>query len=366
MKEVKENTTVRLQAASLDEKDGDIVAHGWLDINAMQNLHVGDYQREILDGPSGGGRKSSIQKALDKAERLPDVMLGMRGQRYVQRGGSMYLEDDVYIIDGLQRISAMRKFALDYPEKASQMRIGAEVRFSTTRDSEKALFTIVNTKRKAMSASVLLRNERNNSTGIATAYGLSMNDKNFALYEKVCWDQQMHRGELVKALSFCQTCLALHRWSGFGGRNTTSAITIPPAMDKMAANVGLNAFRANIITFFEVMDSIWGLRGLKYIDRATHIRLNFMKELAGVLGDHEEYWEGNRLMVDSAQKAKLKSFPIDDPTIARLASSGTTAGAILRRYLIDHINKNKQASRHLTIKRMPEFHTSKKGKRDAA
>lgn len=357
MKEVREPVVVRLQSASLDEKGGEIVAHGWLDLASMQNLRVGDYQREIID--NSRGKKPSLVKALENNERLPDIMLGMRGQRYTERGQTMILEDDVYIIDGLQRVSTIRKFAADNPEEASRMRIGAEVRFNTTRDSEKELFTVLNVKRKAMSPSVLLRNERNNSNGIATAYGLSVSDKNFALYGKVSWNQQMNRSELMKALAFCQSCITLHRFSGTGGRNMAAAQSIPAAMDKMASNVGLQNFRQNIFTFYEMMDEVWGLRGMKYIDRATHVRHNFLKELAGVLGDHEDFWDGNRLVIDATQKAKLKSFPIDDPTIIRLAGAGSAAGVLLRRHIIDHLNRNKQASRHLTIKRMPEYHTNK-------
>lgn len=364
-KDEKELVTVRLQSAALDEKSGEIVAHGWLDLPAMQNLRVGDYQREILETPRGG-RKSSLLKALEANERLPDVMLGMRGEKYTQRGGSMLLENDVYIIDGLQRVSAIRKYAADNPDEATNMRIGAEVRFNTTRDSEKELFTILNVNRKAMSPAVLLRNERNNSNGIATAYGLSMSDKNFALYGKVCWEQQMHRGELLKALGFCQTCVTLHRYAAPGGRQLTSATVIPGVMDRLAATVGLQNFRQNIFNFFEVVDEVWGLRGIKYKDRATHTRHNFLKEWAGVLSDHEDFWDGNRLVVDTAQKSKMKSFPIDDPTIIRLAGAGTAAGIILRRHIIDHMNKGRQTNRHLTIKRVKEYHVGKRRSNDAA
>ena len=40
-----EPVIVKLQSAALDDKDGQVVAHGWLDIDAIQNLRVGDYQR---------------------------------------------------------------------------------------------------------------------------------------------------------------------------------------------------------------------------------------------------------------------------------------------------------------------------------
>lgn len=353
MSKDKEPVIVRLQSAALDEKNGEVVAHGWLDIEALQNLRVGDYQREILE--TRGGKKSSLRKAIEDGQRLPDVILGMRGEKYTPRGSIMMLENDVYIVDGLQRISALRKFAADNPERALEVRVGAEVRFNTTRDTETELFTAVNVKRKAMSASVILRNERNKSNGVATLYGLSMHDKSCAMIGKVCWDQQMHRGELTTALSFAKVAITLHRHVAFGGRHLSSAQSIPKGLDTMANAAGLQNFRSNIVAFFDVLDEVWGVRGIKYQDRATHIRQNFCVQLAGVFSDHEDFWNGQKLTIDASQKAKLKNFPIDDPTIIRLAGAGHAAGALLYRLLIDHMNKGKAANRHLTTRRIEEY-----------
>jgi len=357
MSKDKEVVMVKLQSAALDDKNGEIVAHGWLDLEAIQGLRVGDYQREILEFRSG--RKSLMHKAIEAGERLPDIMLGMRGQSYSTRGSAMLLENDVFIVDGLQRVSALRKFAADNPERASEIRIGAEVRFGTTRDSEKNLFTVLNIHRKAMSPSVILRNERNNSDGVATLYGLSMHDKNFAMVGRVCWDQQMHRGELVTALSFAKMAITLHRHAGPGGRHLAGVDFIPKTLDNMAKAVGLQSFRGNITAFYEVMDEVWGIRGIKYTDRATHTRNNMTLQLAGMFSDHEEFWDGNKLVVDASQKSKLKSFPIDDPTIVRLAGAGTVAGVLLYRHFVDHMNKSRAANRHLTTRRIDTF--QKKG-----
>ena len=357
VKETKEPVIVRLDQATLDERSGQIVAHGWLNLEALQNLRVGDYQREILE--TRGGRKSSMRKAIDAGERLPDIMLGMRGEKYTPRGGAMLLESDVYIVDGLQRVSALRKFAADNPEEVSKVRIGCEVRFNTTRDSEKELFTILNTSRKAMSASVILRNERNHSDGVATLYGLSMHDKNFAMVGRICWDQQMHRGELTTALSFAKVVITLMRHTAPGGRQLSSSHLIPRTLDGMAKAVGLQNFRHNVAALCEVVDEVWGLRGIKYTDRATHTRTNFMVQLAAMFSDHEEFWDGHKLSLDATQKAKLKSFPIDDPSIVRLAGAGAGAGVILYRHLIDHMNKGRQTSRHLTVRRMEPYHKNK-------
>ena len=341
------SNAVKLQNASLDDKGDEIVAHGWLDVEALEHLHVGDYQREVLINREG--KKSSIRKAIEANERLPDILLGMRGQKFSERGSSMLLESDVYVIDGLQRVSTLRKFAADFPDKAKALRIGAEVRFSTTRDSEKELFTVVNKQRKSMSPSIILRNERNNSPGVATLYGLSTSDKNSALYGKVCWNQQMDRGELFTALNICKTAQVLHRHLGAGGRHGGTE-SIPRVLDNMSKVVGLHIFRNNIHTFFEIMDEVWGIRGIKYKDRVTHTRGNFMQQLAIMFSDHEDFWDGQKLALTADQKSKLKRFPIDDPNVIRLSSAGTTSGVILYRYMVDHMNFKRRS--HLTPRRI--------------
>ena len=181
---------------------------------------------------------------------------------------------------GLQRVSALRKVAADDPDLAKGLRIGAEVRFNTTRDSESDLFTVVNVNRKSMSPSVILRNERNNHNSIATLYGLSMHDKNFAMVGKVCWDQQMHRGELMTALSFAKIAVTLHRHTGPGGRHLSSTAKFGAVLDGLSSAVGLQHFRANLTTFYDAVDAIWGLRGIKFTDRATHTRTTFLIQVA--------------------------------------------------------------------------------------
>lgn len=344
--------SVRLQSSRLDDKNGEIIAHGWLDIAAINNLRVGDYQREIME--QRGGKVTALRRGVEAGARLPDIMLGMRGEKFTSRGDDMLLENDVYIIDGLQRVSALRKLAADFPEREASIRIGAEVRFKTSRDSEAELFTILNVHRKAMAPSVILRNQRNHSTGVATLYGLSMHDRNFALHGKVCWDQQMHRGELVTGLLFAKVAMTLHRHAFAGGRHITASGggLIPTYLDRAASGVGLQTFRNNLNTFYDTLDEIWGVRGIKYQDRANQTKGQFMIQMAGIFSDHEDFWDGNKLVVDGDMKRKLKSFPMNDPSIIRLSGSGNAAGDLLRRHIIDHMNKHRSSARHLVMRRM--------------
>jgi hypothetical protein len=351
-------TPIKLQSAALDERESEIVAHGWLDVEALKALRVGDYQREVID--SRYGKVSSLRKAVEANARLPDIMLGMRGEKFTSKGNAMILEEPIFIVDGLQRVSALLKYAIEYPERAKNIRIGAEVRFDTTRDSEAALFTVLNVHRKAMSPSVILRNERHTSDGVLALYGLSNSDKNFALAGRVCWNQQMHRGDLCTAMAFAKVAMTLHRHAASGGRNISNPRLVPSVLNGMAKAVGLQNFRNNISTLYDALDEIWGIRGIKFTDRSTHTRQNFMIQFAGVISDHEDFWDGNKLMIDGSTKAKLRTFPMADPTITRLAGAGATAGIILYRYLVDHINKHRKGSSHLTLRRIGQTRAGKK------
>lgn len=345
---------IRLQNASLDDKEGVIVAHGWLDIEAIEGLRVGDYQREVIEfGRNMGrgnpnknnGRKSPILKGLEQGARLPDIILGMRGQHFTSRGSNFMLEDDCYIVDGLQRVSAMKAYAATNPELKQTLRIGAEVRFNTTRDLERDLFTALNTQRKAMSPNVLLRNARTEFTSVLTLYGLSKSEPKFALYGKVCWNQQMSRSEIVTAFNVIKAANALHSYFLPGlGRLTGQALNYPPRLEQIVKKVRLPTFRDNMITFFDAIDEVWGIRGIKYTDMSPQIRATFMNTLGQLMADHENFWDGNKLVIDAAAKSKLRQFPITDPTIVRLAGAGTTAGILLYNYLRDHMNKSKRVN----------------------
>ena len=339
-KHEREIVAVRLQNAALDDKgDGTIVAHGWLDYSALLELHVGDYQREILE--THKSKKSKLYSAIERGERIPDIMLGMRGQKFTSRGNTFLLEDDVYIVDGLQRVSNFRKFAVANPDEASKIRIGAEVRFNTTRETEKELFTVLNLNRTAMSPNVILRNAREESNGLLTLYGLTHNDPSFSLYGRVCWNQRMNRNELLTALNYCKAALMLHR--GLGTVTpTTSVSLVPTQLQRVSNDLGIQTLRDNTYRFFEVIDEVWGIKGVKYVDITTHLRSNFINVLARVFASHDNFWDDKRLVVDGRQRQKLKSFPLDDPSIMKLSGSGSGAADLLYRLMVDHMNKGQR------------------------
>jgi hypothetical protein len=339
--------TVKLTNAGLDDRGGEIVAHGWLDLDSMNLLRIDDYQREVL--ASVTKKKKSLAGAIEDGVRLPDIMLGMRGQRMKFPKGTSVCEllDNTYIVDGLQRIFALKAYAEKYPDQAHKLRIGAEVRFGTTRESEKDLFEILNTRRTPVSPNVIMRNLRDKHPGILTMYGLTHTDENFALYKRVSWNQRMNRGELITAMTFAKAVRSL-----FVSGRGENVSTICQFADKAAKESTLAVFRSDIVEFFEVIDQCWGIRSIEYAKPATHLKGNFLTMLGAVFKDHANFWNGKKLVVSADLKRKMRTFPIADPEITRLCSSGTMAVPFLGKLFVDHINKGKRE--HRLVKRETE------------
>lgn len=334
--------SVKLINAGLNERaDGEITAHGWLDLDSMRALRVDDYQREVLGATSG--KKSSLRLAVERGANLPDIMIGMRGEDYDTRGQTMILKDRCYIIDGLQRIAAMLHYAEGHPEEAKTLRIGAEVRFSTDKQKEKDLFLVVNTSRIPVSPNVILRNMRTDHPSVLTLYGLSNNEPKFALHKRVSWNQRMARQELLSALILAKIAKALHNSSGSTGHGR--AHEMASTLDGVCKDVGLATFRKNIIAFFEVLDECYGIRKIQYKEVSTQLKGNFLLTVARVLAQHANFWKDGELFVDAPTRRKLATFPLEEPNIARLAGAGNSAMPTLREMLVDHLNKGRKLNR---------------------
>lgn len=333
---------VRLLNAGLqDRPNGEIVAHGWIDIASMQALDVDDYQREVL-GTMNSTRKPSIRKALEEGVTLPDIMIGMRGSNYDTKGSAMILLDKCYIIDGLQRVSQMMFHAEAHPDEAKNMLIGAEVRFNTTKASERDLFITLNTSRTPVSPNVILRNLRETNPGVLTLYGLSHSDSKFALYEKVCWDQRMGRSELLTALQLAKTARAIHANAGVSISSERSD-ALATLLNNIAKRVGLATFRRNIVHFFDVIDECFGLRSIQYKEVSPQLKGNFLAVVGRLFASHKNFWDENgSLFVDAPSRKKLAMFPVSDPEVMRLAGSGSMAQVLLYQMLVDHMNKGKR------------------------
>ena len=352
------SSNIRLINAGLQEVDGDIAAHGWLDIESIKNILVDDYQREVLNlslGGRGQGPKSRLIKAIEAGEKLPDIMLAMRGQKFHSRGDDIFLEDKTYVVDGLQRISNMMKYAEKHPEEAAAMRIGAEVRFSTDKKTEKDLFLKLNAGayKVPLSPNVVLRNAREEHNSLLTLYGLSTGTPNFALYQKVQWSQRRERGQLLTALMLARVTGMIHRrfaHNAAGGATGVRSNSMGWSLDRQVDLVGLRNYRSNIEEFFNFVDDAWGLRKIEYRELAVQTKSNFLLSAARILSDHQNFWDGKRLEVPTAWTRKFAAFPVDAPEIVRLSGAGSMALPMLYNLMRDHLNKGKRVNKLVSHK----------------
>lgn len=329
--------SIRITNAALDEYEGHVVLRGSLDPQTLNDLKVDDYQREIRPATS----LAMIMKGFEVGSAVPDVELGMRGLRKNVREGVYTLLDDVYIIDGQQRVNAAKQFMA----KGGTPHLGCTVHFGTTRDWERDQFIILNTSRTRVSANVILRDLRDMHDGLEAMYNLSINDPEFVLRGRVNWQQHQRREHLISAMTCCNVTLILHAHLTGTSNAGASTRVIPDRLDILAGLVGKRILRANVKTLFDVINGCWNLRGIAYTAKAPFIKSTFLLTIAKILSNHEVFWRENRLLVESDLRRKLSQFPTYDPSVQTLASTGNKVDPVLYRMIVDHLNSGKRTRR---------------------
>lgn len=328
---------VRLYHAALDDDgSGNIILRGTLDPAYLHMLKVGDYQREILPLAT----LESMVKAFQSGASVPDVDLGLRAGDYHDQNGVFILPGDVYIIDGLQRINAaMRLMQINSDAKP---RLGATVHFNTDEAWERERFRILNMDRTKLSPNVLARNLRDDNKAIDVLYRLS-HDKTFPMCGRICWSQRMAREQLVTAMTYLKVVGNLH--SHLGPGRYTRVNDVAAGLDTIMGNVGVRTFRENVKTFFELIDSCWGIQRVVFKQGATYLRTTFMITLARVLSGHTNFWRDSKLFIEAPLVRKISAFPVNDPQVKQLASSSGLAPDVLADLMIRHINSGKRTKR---------------------
>ena len=333
---------VRILKPSLDDCFDPPVIRGVIDPCCLGDLKIDpSYQRERLSVSS----RKEISKAVELGLKLPDIEVGMRGDTFeMPSNDELFLLGPCYIIDGYQRTETLKEHQERYP--TGVFRLGAMVHVNTTREFERDRFQALNLFRQRVSPSVLLRNTKEENDAIATLYGLTMSQQSFPLYHKVCWQQNMNQGHVTTAALFAQVVLFLHSHIGFVAR--TGVKEIPEAALRLKGFIGLPLLRANLTTFWELMDHCFGVRDVARRDPATHLRSQFLRVLARVFSDHTDFWaqpDEKRLVIPDHIKRKLARFPITDPEIVRLAGGSGKSGETLYYQLVTYINSGKRTKR---------------------
>lgn len=334
---------IRVIHGALDETDGgEIVLRGVIDPASLPNLLTDDYQREVLRMK----KLKSILNALQAGQVLPDIELGMRGENFTTEDGNVFvLLDPVYIVDGLQRVSATKHFLAHNAERT--VRPGVTIHFSTTNEWERERFRLLNTQSNRMSPNILLRNASKDSRAIRMLHSTTTADRSFVLYDRVCWSQRMRKGSLLSALTLAKTVGVLH--SHKAATRTVRGQDLVPALDKAAEIFSLDNMRGNLRTFFDVVDDCWGIERVKYREGAAYMKGSFLWVLAKLFSNHYDFWDQEHeercLVIEPALRKKLALFPVGDPTVENLAAANGKARQMLYLMLVQHINSGKRTRR---------------------
>jgi hypothetical protein len=334
--------SIKVLNSALDEsplRGGTIILRGVMENDSLKSLRTDDYQREVI--PISSGHR--LITAMKKGEPFPDIELGVRGENFQERNDVVFIHNDVYIIDGLQRVSAAIRFASLFPG-LPQPRLGATIHFNTTREWERERFDVLNTAGVRVSPNILIRNQRENSPAIALLYDISEEDTRFALHKRVSWKQNMARTDLVTAMMLCRVTSALHSHiPGTSSRASVAPREMIPQMDRIVATVTPQHMKMNLRTFFDIIDECWGIKPIQYKDKASQLKGTFLITLSRIFSNHEDFWQmsDRKLTVTPEVKKKLASFPLGDPTVQNLASAGGKAAHILYGMLRDHLDKGK-------------------------
>lgn len=339
-----ERTSIKLIHAALDEEGTEIVMRGVADASSLVNLKVAEYQREVLPDR----RISDLMKAL-QAGGVPDIQLGCRGGNYRQGpdAGTFYIQDDVYIIDGLQRCTA----ALRLLAKGIIPRLGAMVSFNTTEEIERKRFKALNLTRVKLSPNVTLRNLRHESQAVQTLHQMCSMSQ-FALYRRVCWQQRMKREELITAMTLLQTVGHLH--SRFAaGLVERSIPRVILGLDRVYARIGRAALLGNTRAFWDVMNTAFSLQDVAYREASSAIRSGFLLAIARMFASYKDFWRDTEFSVPVEIQKKLKSFPVSDPSVHAYATSSTRGSFILSTMIADHINSGKRTKRLTPFEALP-------------
>ena len=324
-----------------------IVLRGVIDHNTLLGIRADEYQREVLTGHA----QIELMRALEESS-VPDIELGMRGEEFdcqtirdeTGNHDVITLKSPVYVIDGLQRISAA--INLMSQKATATPTIGATVFFNTTSEWERERFRIVNQERARVSPNILLRNATVNNDALDFLYKLTHRD-DFILGGRVQWSQRMNRGHLLTGLNFLKIVGRLHYGLTQSGRwSTVEDITNPNGgIKKMVEKIGKGKVEANIREFLDIVDQAFGIRNVALATECPYTKFGFLSTLAKMFASYDVFWRDKKLIVDVATRRKISQFPIRDGSIAQLCNGNNSAQSLLLLHLVRHINSGRRTNR---------------------
>jgi hypothetical protein len=291
-----------------------------------------------------------MKKAIEEGTELPDITIGIRGGDDVVKFGNdvAIVDADCYIIDGLQRWTATCLAAQDHPD----LRVVLGIKGYTNSDVtfERLMFRKMNTNHTAMAASVILRNEKEDSRVAATLYGVSVNEPSFALHRHVAWEQEADKtlgAHYIRGAGLLRILATLHAhlMTGVKTAGTSQTLSLLAVCDRRIDGVGLPIARKNLIEFFDVIDEVWGIRDTPIKFGIIYMLEPWLIQVSRILSNHREFWRGSELFVTKDWIRDLGKVNPNDPDLIQLTRGNHVQHEILYATMLNLINKGKSTGR---------------------
>jgi hypothetical protein len=324
---------VRILNASLEDDDetDQVIIRGVIDQESLKYIRLDWYQRE--QGFSNS-HTNQIIGSYFSGSKVADITIGMRGQRVRSSKDTYMLLDKCFCIDGGQRLHSAGAALRERPDL--KISLGAKVYTNTTEDFENELFCRLGTTQVKIGPSILIRNRRKKSRASAMMLALTKTPE-FALKDRIAWDQRKTRHELIAGYTFARVVGALHAHKG-GALRSTRPYDLLDGLDSLVARIGEESVSNNVIRFFDGIDKCWTLRQLSGArdEPRPHLRPPFLLTLARLFSGYTDFWDGKErndfYFLDKFVR-RLKGFTLNDYVTPRAKVPLDALYEILRKRL---------------------------------
>jgi hypothetical protein len=309
MTEVREVREVRIHNASLEEDStGRIIIRGVLDQSTLKWINMAWYQRKQAFSNS---HIEKIVGAYYTGGVHEDIVIGMRGDRCDSKNNVYMLRDKCFCINGGQRLYAAAVAMKQRPDL--KISLGVKAYTGTTEELENEMFVTLGTGAKRIAASIIIRNRRKDSAAVALLVDINK-DPDFALKNRIAWDQVKSRYELMTGLTFTKILGRLH--GHLGALKSSTALDLVVGFDALLTKIGEENLRTNILRFFDGIDKCWSLRQIAD-SYETHPQLSagFLMTVAELFSAYSEFWDGktrNEFYFGEKYVKLLRGFKLAD------------------------------------------------------
>jgi hypothetical protein len=111
--------------------------------------------------------------------------------------------------------------------------------------------------------------------------------------------------------------------------------------DRHIDAIGLQQARDNMITFFDAIDEIWGIRETLVKYGAIYLSDQWLMIIARLFSDHREFWRDRALFIGKDWIRDMKRINPGDLELIGLARGTTKQHLTLYLHFLDTINSGK-------------------------